>query len=105
MSRSKVKVTRDKNELMHSEACAVRCTQQKTIPLRRSRGVTVACVWCMFGKTSLALVGSSFIGMSSNIMHDIVTAGLLAKNMDASTLLLPTATWVVPDKLSKWVPR
>jgi len=74
----KVKVTRDKNELMHSVPYAVRCTQQKTIPLRRSRGVYV-CVWCMFSKTSLALVGSSFIGMSSNIMHDIVTAGLLAK--------------------------
>jgi len=41
---------------MHSKACAVRCTQQQTTPLRRSRGVTG---WRQYTLTASVPVGKS----------------------------------------------
>jgi len=73
MSRSEVKVTRDKTRktaassplTVHCKACAVRRTLQMTssssrryhsVAAGRGNGVTAACVRSMFGKTPLALV-------------------------------------------------
>jgi len=64
MSRSKVKVTRDKKHAMHSITPRQWRNETRTLQITSSSSrwdhsvavVLVACVWFMFGKTSLALV-------------------------------------------------
>jgi len=66
MSRSKVKVQGHQGQKTKIFSESSPCTQQQTIPLHRSLGVTgwrqhtltAACVLCIFGKKSLALLQS-----------------------------------------------
>jgi len=74
MSRSMVKVARDKTGktaassplTVHCTACAIRCkfhtAADETVPWPPGDDweVSAACLWCVFGKTFLALVVSIF---------------------------------------------